>query len=76
MFSFIIENFDSSISNLDIVNLEITLVGTSISYTSYPVFNSPYTLVDSLKNTGVDVLSTINNHSFDKGSLRVKRMIL
>jgi poly-gamma-glutamate synthesis protein (capsule biosynthesis protein) len=76
IFSFIIENFDLSMSSLDIANLETTLAGTSIPYTSYPVFNSPYSLVDALKKSDVDVLSTINNHSFDKGNLRVKRMIL
>jgi poly-gamma-glutamate synthesis protein (capsule biosynthesis protein) len=62
-------------SDLSIANLETTLAGSSIPYTSYPTFNSPDTLVDALKNAGVDVLSTINNHSFDKGTLGVKRTL-
>ena len=62
-------------SDLSIANLETTLAGSSIPYTSYPAFNSPDTLVDALKNAGVDVLSTINNHSFDKGDLGVKRTL-
>ena len=62
-------------SDLSIANLETTLAGSSIPYTSYPAFNSPDALLDALKNAGVDVLSTINNHSFDKGTLGVKRTL-
>ncbi|HSQ90290.1 CapA family protein [Romboutsia sp.] len=62
-------------SDLSIANLETTLAGPSIPYTSYPAFNSPDTLIDALKNAGIDVLSTINNHSFDKGDLGVKRTL-
>ena len=54
-------------ADLSIANLETTLAGDSIPYSSYPTFNTPDTLADALKNAGVDVVSTINNHSFDKG---------
>ncbi|MBO3443615.1 CapA family protein [Clostridium sp. CCUG 7971] len=62
-------------SDLAIANLETTLAGPSTSYTSYPTFNSPDELIDGLKFAGVDILSTINNHSFDKGDLGVKRTL-
>jgi len=62
-------------SDLSTANLETTLAGSSIPYTSYPAFNSPDSIVDALKNAGVDILSTINNHSFDKGDFGVKRTL-
>lgn len=62
-------------SDLAIANLETTLAGSSTPYTSYPAFNSPDALIDGLKFAGVDVLSTINNHSFDKGDLGVERTL-
>lgn len=62
-------------SDLSIANLETTLAGPSTPYTSYPTFNSPDALIDGLKFAGVDILSTINNHSFDKGDLGVERTL-
>lgn len=62
-------------ADLSIANLETTLAGDSIPYSSYPTFNTPDTLADALKNAGVDVVSTINNHSFDKGDLGVERTL-
>ena len=62
-------------ADLSIANLETTLAGDSIPYSSYPTFNTPDNLADALKNAGVDVVSTINNHSFDKGDLGVERTL-
>lgn len=62
-------------ADLSIANLETTLAGNSIPYSSYPTFNTPDTLADALKNAGVDIISTINNHSFDKGDLGVERTL-
>lgn len=62
-------------ADLAIANLETTLAGTSIPYTSYPTFNTPDSIVDALKNSGIDIISTINNHSFDKGDLGVERTL-
>ena len=51
-----------------VLNLETTLGGTDgRSYSTYPMFNSPDTLLDALKNMGVDCLLTANNHSYDTG---------
>lgn len=57
-------------------NLETTLCGDDVyAYSSYPTFNTPDALADSLKNVGFDLLSTINNHSFDMSSLGVERTL-
>lgn len=59
-----------------LANLETTLAGNDVTpYSSYPMFNSPDELADALKNAGFDMLSTINNHSFDKGDLGVNRTL-
>lgn len=47
-----------------IVNFETTLARQS-DYTSYPVFNSPLECLDSIKDTGFDMLLYANNHCYD-----------
>lgn len=44
-------------------------------YTGYPMFNYHPSLVEDLKSTGFDVVSTANNHSLDRGSIGVNRTI-
>ncbi|MEM1349286.1 MAG: CapA family protein [Myxococcota bacterium] len=44
-------------------------------YTSYPRFNYHPTLTEDLKRSGVDVVSTANNHSLDRGPIGVDRTI-
>lgn len=48
-----------------VANLEVTCAGSGRSYSGYPCFNSPDNIVTSLKNSGVDMLLTANNHCFD-----------
>lgn len=63
-------------ADYSLANLETTLAGNDVTpYSSYPLFNSPDELADALKNAGFDLLSTINNHSFDKGDLGVSRTL-
>lgn len=63
-------------ADYSLANLETTLAGNDVTpYSSYPLFNSPDELADALKNAGFDLLSTINNHSFDKGNLGVSRTL-
>ena len=45
-------------------NLEVTL--GSKPYTGYPMFSSPPELAVAVKNAGIDVLGTANNHSCDR----------
>lgn len=63
-------------ADYSLANLETTLTGNDVyPYSSYPRFNSPDELADALKDAGFDLLSTINNHSFDKGDLGVNRTL-
>lgn len=38
-------------------------------YTSYPMFNYHTTVLDSLKASDIDIVSTANNHAMDRGSV-------
>ena len=53
-------------ADIAISNLETTFAGADRGYTGYPRFNSPATLGEALKNIGIDIVSTANNHSLDK----------
>lgn len=65
VFSEIKSRFEDS--DLTIGNLETTLAGEERKYSGYPTFNTPEQLAKNLKDLGIDVLSTANNHSLDKG---------
>lgn len=49
------------------VNLESALAGPASGYTGYPVFNSPDSIANSLKNAGFDLAVTASNHIMDRG---------
>lgn len=68
-FTSVFSNVAKHITKADIAigNLETTFAGKDRGYTGYPTFNSPSSLGVALKNIGIDVLSTANNHSLDKG---------
>lgn len=68
-FSYVFENIKDYISSADIAvgNLETTFAGPSVQYSSYPTFNTPEAMATNLKDLGLDVLSTANNHCMDKG---------
>ena len=51
-----------------IANLEVTCGGEEAgAYSGYPTFNCPDNIIPTLKNAGVDLLLTANNHSYDTG---------
>jgi len=54
-------------SDLSMVNLEVPVAGNIFAPSNYPNFNSPVELLDGVKNMGVDIVSTANNHALDKG---------
>ncbi len=59
-----------------VANLETTLAGTDgRSYSGFPRFNSPDSIVDALKAAGADCLLTANNHSYDTNGPGVKRTL-
>lgn len=60
-------------TDLSFVNLETTLSGEP--YTAYPFFNSPDSIITALKDTGFNVISTVNNHTADTGTDGIIRTI-
>ena len=77
-FSHIFTYSEDIISDCDyfVANLETTLGGTNgRSYSGFPRFNSPDSIVDALKGAGVDCLLTANNHSYDTNGPGVKRTL-
>ena len=66
-FSYVFEDIKNYISESDIAigNLETTFAGKSKGYSNYPRFNTPEHLAYNLKDFGIDVLCTANNHSMD-----------
>lgn len=63
-----IENAD-----LALCNLETTFAGKEKGYSAYPSFNTPDALLDAIKDSGFDIITTINNHSNDKGKIGIER---
>ncbi len=49
------------------VSFEAPLAGPESSYTGYPLFNSPDAIADTFKRSGFDLVTTANNHAFDRG---------
>ena len=49
------------------INLEVPVAGNIYKPSNYPNFNSPVELLDGVKNMGIDIISTANNHALDKG---------
>lgn len=57
------------VADADIVfaNQESMIGGAEKRLSSYPSFNSPKEVGDMLKDFGVDIVSTANNHTLDRG---------
>lgn len=63
-----------SSADLAIGNLEVTLAGAP--YKGYPQFSAPDELALTLKDAGMDVLVTANNHCIDRGRKGLERTIM
>jgi poly-gamma-glutamate capsule biosynthesis protein CapA/YwtB (metallophosphatase superfamily) len=50
-----------------LANQETILGGVELGLSGYPTFNSPREIGDALIDAGVDIVSTANNHTLDKG---------
>lgn len=76
-FSYVFDDIKEYIEPADLAigNLETTLAGKEIGYSSYPTFNTPENMAIDLKELGIDVLSTANNHSLDKGFKGIENTI-
>jgi poly-gamma-glutamate capsule biosynthesis protein CapA/YwtB (metallophosphatase superfamily) len=70
-FQFVKPYFESV--DLAVGNLELTLAGPP--YKGYPQFSAPDALAFALRDAGMDVLVTANNHSVDRGRKGVDRTI-
>ena len=68
-FSYVFTDVKNQIESADIAigNLETTLAGSKKGYSGYPQFNTPEALAYNLKDLGIDVLTTTNNHCLDTG---------
>ena len=56
-------------------NLETVFAGNEgkLKYSGYPMFNTPDSLADVLKDLNFDLLTLANNHIFDKGPAGARR---
>lgn len=50
-----------------LANLETRLAGPARGYSGYPLFNTPADLAASMREIGIDLVATANNHSLDMG---------
>ena len=66
-FSYVFTDIKQYINSADIAigNLETTFAGAERGYSNYPRFNTPEQLATNLKDFGIDVVSTANNHCMD-----------
>lgn len=76
-FSYVFENTNlyTKTADITVANLETSFAGADRGYSNYPTFNSPDALAYSLKNIGVDVISTAGNHCLDMGFDGLSRTI-
>lgn len=68
-FSYVFSDIKDYINSADIAigNLETTFAGAKKGYSNYPCFNTPEQLAGNLRDFGIDVVSTANNHCMDTG---------
>lgn len=68
-FNYVFDDIREILTSADytVGNLETTFAGAERGYSSYPNFNTPETLANAMKDAGIDLVSTANNHSLDTG---------
>ena len=68
-FSYAFDDIKEATADADLFigNLETTFAGKERGYSNYPKFNSPEHLAYDLKELGIDILTTANNHCMDTG---------
>ena len=63
-------------ADLAIGNLELTFGGTeSGAWRGYPTFNTPDQLANAIADSGIKLLMTSNNHTYDTGFFGMKRTL-
>ena len=68
-FEFVKPIFESA--DAAIVNLE-TVISPDGRYSGYPTFSSPASLAEALRQAGVDIVLTANNHCCDRGARGIR----
>ena len=63
-FKYINQHFDGTVN---VGNCEASFAGPSRGYSGYPTFNTPEHLAIDLKELGLDIMTTANNHTLDMG---------
>lgn len=68
-FTSMISEFGDIVGSHDLAfyNQESILGGTEIGLSTYPRFNSPYSVGDAFRNLGFNMVSLANNHTLDRG---------
>jgi len=56
-------------------NLETPIAGKDLKFTGFPRFNAPNELADAIRGAGIQLVSTANNHSLDRGVPGVQRTL-
>jgi poly-gamma-glutamate capsule biosynthesis protein CapA/YwtB (metallophosphatase superfamily) len=59
-------------TTLTVANQESIMGGEALGVSTYPTFNSPDEIGDTLKDVGVDVITMANNHTLDQGEAGIK----
>ena len=62
-------------SDIMIGNLETTFAGEKKGYSAYPQFNTPDALADAIKISGINLVATANNHTYDNGGEAMLRTL-
>lgn len=62
-------------SDLSVVNLETTIAKDTSDMSGYPEFATHENVIKALKDTGFDVVSTANNHAYDRRSKGIDHTI-
>ncbi|WP_215146293.1 CapA family protein [Exiguobacterium qingdaonense] len=62
-------------ADISIANQESMIGGSEIGLSSYPAFNSPFEIGDALKRAGIDLVTTANNHTLDRGVRAIENSI-
>lgn len=71
------KNIKDDISKFDLryINQESIIAGDNFGISSYPKFNSPEALIDSVVNSGFNIINMANNHSLDRGETGINNSI-
>lgn len=62
-------------ADITFANSESIMGGAAIGVSTYPSFNTPFELGDTLKTNGVDIVSMSNNHTLDRGVPAIENAI-